>query len=81
MDQRIQLDLTKYTEQKERGNIVISKVGDKVIIQVKRYSPETGEQTDSFMQEIKREALLDTKANLQAQMNAIDAMIADIDAL
>ncbi len=77
---------TRYGELKTSGNLSLMKntapaEGDEqgyTLIQ-KRYDSQTGTELEPINQQVTKEGLLRSRAGLQAQIDAIDAVLADID--
>lgn len=76
------IDLSRYIEDKAAGNAKIVKVRGRIFLDKKRYSPDTGEEIDQDqpLYPLTREGMVKSKTELQALMDNIDAVIADMDA-
>lgn len=77
----INLDAKRYSELKAEGIVTISKVGNDHILTVKKYSQNTGVETLPEMTRLDIRDLQGRKVSLQQEIDAIDVMIADCQAL
>jgi hypothetical protein len=77
----IKLDIKKYSELKADGKVTISKIGDDYVASQKRYSAESGIETLPVNTKLDIEDLRSRQAYLQAEIDAIDIVIANCQAL
>lgn len=75
------MDVRKYGELKTEGKISISKVGEKYVASQKQYVIESGAEDIPITTRLDIEDLQSRKAYLQEEIDAIDIVIADCQAL
>ena len=75
------IDVKSYLQKKEKGLAEVVKAGGGYAIAFKKFSPEDGSQLEPEIQAISVDELNKQKADLQAQIKDIDAVLADIKTL
>lgn len=75
------MDIKRYSELKAAGKITVEKIGDDYMASQKQYNVESGVETLPTTTKLDIEDLESRKACLQEEINAIDIIIADCQAL
>lgn len=75
------VDVKKYSELKAEGKINIDKVGETYVALQKQYDSSSGVETIPITTKLDIEDLQSRQAVLQAEIDAIDIIIADCEAL
>jgi len=75
------IDIKNYLDKKARGLATLTKIMGGYAIAFQKFSPEDGSQLEPEIQAISVDELNKQKADLQAQIEDIDAVLADIEAL
>lgn len=75
------IDLKNYKTKKDQGLMAVAKVGDACAIYSKRFSQENGSEDTPVVVAIDVASLQDARARLQAQIQDINDVLADIEAL
>lgn len=75
------IDAKLYIEKKEAGLIVCAKVGDSYAVEIKRFNEGTGEELPAEVQALGREQMLARKLDITEETQALDVILADMDAL
>ncbi len=74
------MNTQNYIKDKTDGVVELKKTDDGSIVAVqKKYSERTGEEIESEVTSVDIAALIIQKSDLQAQIDAIDTIIADAD--
>jgi len=84
----MQVDLLKYADLKKRGSIVLHKLGGTkdgvdgtAVLFVQKFDPSTGETLMPDMGPINLAEILATRAQFQAQVDGLNALLADMKTL
>lgn len=75
------MDIKKYSELKAEGKVIISKIGDDYMASQKDYKRESGIETLPITMRLDIGDLESRKIYLQKEIDAIDIVIADCQAL
>lgn len=75
------MDINRYKELKEKELVKLMKVGKEIAYELKTFDSVTGEPTLPQVQYLNSDSLKAEKAQLQDRINAIDMVLADIEAL
>lgn len=70
-----------YKEKKQAGISTVTKIGNQVIWEQKRFAVDTGEEIDSIVQVPNLELLKEDRDKMRAQLKDIEDLITDIEAL
>ncbi len=70
-----------YKDGKVRGLVTLAKVGAAFVIAKKQFDPSTGDELDPVVIGVDKKQFEDKKESLLKQIENIDAMIADMEAL
>lgn len=68
-----------YRERKQKNLASLIKIGDVIVLSVKRFSPETGEKISDDLVHLNIDSLKQTKEQLQKHIADIDELLADIE--
>ena len=77
----MQIDLLKYAALKAKGGLQLTKMGDSAVLFVQKFDPDTGEARMPDMGPINLAEVLAVKATLQAQLDGLNQLLADMAAL
>lgn len=77
----IKLDIRRYSELKAEGKLTISKIGDDYIASQKQWKTNSGIETLPITTRLDIADLQLRKTHLQEEIDAIDIVIADCQAL
>lgn len=72
------MNLVGYRRDKERGLVLVTKIGNAYAIAKRRFSEENGMETDPEVQGIRLEAIENQRKTLADAMSDYDALLADL---
>ena len=75
------MNRARYRELKAKGTITLRKLTKQVIVEIKNYDPDTGEEKPDIINELSIDELRAEKNKLQEQIAEINEVIQDITAL
>lgn len=75
------MDYKNYSTNKSKGLVEIVKAGGGYAFAKKQYNSETGEQEEPVITSIDLDKLNERKTELQDEINQIDSLISDIEAI
>jgi len=81
-EQNVQgINISDYFKKKEKGLIDVAKLGKNFAVSIRKFSPDTGEEADPQVVGLTINAITAARENLQKQIDDLDAMMLDLDAL
>lgn len=78
------MDVKSYLEKKEKGLVSIAKLdgeGSSFAVATKRFDPATGARLSDEVIGVTKQELLDRKSVFQAEITALETVIAELEAL
>lgn len=72
------MDISKYTEKKEKGLVEIITLGNAFALVSKRFDHDTGAELDPEIITINKDELVKQREQLATQLKSIDALLTDI---
>lgn len=74
------MDIKKYAELKESGNVTLQKIEGGVFMVKKNYDPDSGKIKDPQVLPVDKTSLLKHKADAQEMVDAVTLFLGDVEA-
>lgn len=72
------INVATYKQDKEKGLITLSKIGDSFAFSKKQFNPETGEVLPSIVESIDKDLLITKRDELLSLSASIDLILSDL---